>query len=116
MNARRAIFEPMNMKKAPTEIDLIPSQRAEFRSPEPVPKCEQDRRLIPVAVATTLSGGRHQPLDLFRCEVFTASIRLVSKSAPTNCCLYSRWSRIVSIIESLVFPNAGFHDCPQKKH
>src|SRR5262249_413888 len=78
MNARRATLCPADMQAALVELDLLPFQAADFRSPQAMAIGDQDHRCIAMTTSIHLAGRVHQSLDLalgevaaFNCEVFS---------------------------------------------
>ena len=77
MNARRATLCPAHMQAALVELDLLPFQAADLRSPQAMAIGDQDHRCIAMTTSAHLPGSVHEPLDLAlgeiaasNCEVF----------------------------------------------
>src|SRR5262249_17089399 len=65
------------------QLDLLPSQVAHFRGPQPVAVGDQDHGCVAMAVAAMLSRAVHQPLDLALGEV-----------ARLDCQVYRAWGAV----------------------
>src|SRR5262245_54951380 len=89
MHAGNTTLYAVNVHAALGQLDLLPSQVAHFRGPQPVAVGDQDHGCVAMAVAAMLSGAAHQPLDLALGEV-----------APLDCQVYDAWG---------AFPGSRFH-------
>ena len=56
MHARHSILDAGDMQAAVRQVDLVPSQGAQLRSSQPVPKGQQDHSRIPVPIAVVGSS------------------------------------------------------------
>ena len=52
------------MQTTLVQINLIPSQAAQFRGTKPTPVCDQDHGGVSMPVAGSLAGGFLEPLNL----------------------------------------------------
>jgi len=66
-------LQPLDVQPAVGQIDLLPSQRAQFGCPQPVSECQQDHGGVAVSVPVVY-GYLHQALDLPLGEVLAAPI------------------------------------------
>src|SRR5262245_55527382 len=69
VDTRRAVLRPADVEPAGGRLNLRPLQIAQLGRPQAVAIADQDHSRVPMAVATGLFGGRHQPLDLGRRQV-----------------------------------------------
>src|SRR5262249_29964605 len=74
MHAFNSAFSPIHMQAAIPQINLSPSQGAEFSSPQSMPICQEDRRCISSAVASTFACCLDQPINLFLGQILSHSI------------------------------------------
>jgi hypothetical protein len=56
MHARNAVFDPVDVQGTGAEVDLIPTQRHQFRNAQPVPIGDQDHGRVAMPVAAALAG------------------------------------------------------------
>src|SRR5262249_10292901 len=75
-----SVLDPVNVKAALGQFDLLPLQVADLRGPQTVSIGHQDHGRVAMPVAAMLSGVVHQPLDLALGEV-----------SPLDCQVYDAW-------------------------
>src|SRR5262245_58517659 len=80
MHAGNATLHAVNVQATLGQLDLLPSQIAHLRGPQPAAVGDQDHGCVAMAIAAVLSGAVHQPLDLALGEV-----------APLDCQVYDAW-------------------------
>jgi hypothetical protein len=61
---------PSDMQTTLVQINLIPSQAAQFRGTKPTPVCDQDHGGVSMPVAGSLAGGFLEPLNLLFGQIF----------------------------------------------
>ena len=69
-----------------SQVDLIPTERAQFRRSKTMPEGQQDHGGVPVPVAIAASR-LHQALDLALGEVFAGAVVGVRQPTSGNCSL-----------------------------
>jgi hypothetical protein len=52
------------------KINHIPSQRAHFRRPQPMPECNEDHRRVAMTVPPALARGLHEQLNFLDSQIF----------------------------------------------
>jgi len=63
MNTLDTALGPIHVQSTIPEINLAPSQGAEFTSPEAMPVGQEDRRCIPSAISSTVTCCFDQPIN-----------------------------------------------------
>src|SRR5262245_10487064 len=90
MNTLDPALGPVDMHAAIPEIDLAPSQGAEFSGSQPMSIGEQDSGCIPLTVAPSLACSFDQAIHLFLCQIFPHSVSRVRQS-PWECSVLCGW-------------------------
>src|ERR1700683_4719652 len=85
MDARRPVLDPPHVEQSPTEIDLLPTQRAQLRRAQPMPVRYKDHCRIAMTVAPAIARGVDQPLDFLDCEIFALPALAVWRQPPGYC-------------------------------
>ena len=90
MRGRRAALRSPHMQPRPGVIDLLPPQIDQFRSPQAMPKGQQDHGgiAVPLAVAT---GRIHQLLDFGLSQVLARAEIGIFTPQWRNCPIYNGW-------------------------
>src|SRR5262249_47785035 len=81
VNALDPAFSSIHMKATIPQINLSPSQGAEFSGSKSMPICQEDRRCIPSAIPSTVACCLDQPINLFLGQILPYSIGCVGQAA-----------------------------------
>jgi hypothetical protein len=73
LGARQAVLAPARMQQSLMQVHLLAPQGHQVRHTQPVPIGQQDHGGIPVAMASQVFGGSHQPVDFGWRQVFSAA-------------------------------------------
>src|SRR5262249_1920807 len=79
-----SVLDPVNVKAALGQFDLLPLQVADLGGRQTVAIGDKDHGRVAMAVAAMLAGAVHEPLDLPLSEV-----------ASFNCQIYDSWGAIL---------------------
>jgi hypothetical protein len=67
MNTLDPAFGSINVQPAMAQIDLSPTQRAEFLGSQPMPIRQEDCSSVPWAIPPTFASSVDQPINLAFC-------------------------------------------------
>jgi hypothetical protein len=84
MGTRGAVLDPAHVEYGTIEVDLVPTQVADFSCPQPMAEGDQDHGRVPVTVAIVLRG-LDQGLDLARREMLAGAKLGIRSPGRRNC-------------------------------
>ena len=85
MHARRPPLHAVHMKHPLFQVHLIPTERHQFRHPQPVPVRQENQGRVPVAVPPSRLGRAHQLFHLALGEVLAAAAVAVRDPSRRDC-------------------------------
>jgi hypothetical protein len=74
MHAQRPVFHSSHVQQSTFEVNLIPSERTQFRRPESVAVPNKDHRRVAVPLASAIARGVHQKPHVTRAGVLSGPV------------------------------------------
>src|ERR1039458_750156 len=104
-----------DMKRCRVPVNLLPSQVADLRSPQPMPVSHEDHGGVPVTVAI-VPRGLDQLFDLALGQVLSAAKLAVRLPPRGNCSFFDGWRHQLQVRFGHGFRLLAINDCSYKTH